>query len=192
MNKNILKLFTACLIFVSACNSNKEFEAPNKKEIKTGMSKVDLTANTAMKLSPNAEKMAKVWSEDAFLVGINGNNISIEGYNLEGSNLSQWIYTYFSSKISKTYTVVFRGDAAVTWLESEGSFKIDNSIANFAVDSNTAMINATKNGLPVGKIYSMELAKNAKGMYWYVGSRQESNSAAYTVKKVDALSGNVK
>ena len=192
MNKNILKIFAASLIFVSACNDNKEFEAPNKKEIKTGMATVNEPANTAMKISPKAEKMSKVWSDDAFLVGVSGNNVSLDGLNMSGTNLSQWIYTYFSPKKALTYVVVFKGDGTVTWLESAGTYKIDNSIANFSVDSNKALSNAEKAGLPPGKAYSMELAKNAKGMYWYVGSREQSNSSKYTVKMVDALSGDVK
>lgn len=174
--------------------SEKEFEPPNKTSIKTGQADKVVPVGTAIKIMKYSDKMAKAWDADAVLMGINGVHVGFDGYNRTDFVNSQWIMTYFSPKkpqFSNTYTITFNGKGMATWLEGTGNYDLKNNILNFSVDSDKAISEATKGGLPEGKIYTVELSKNSKGMYWFVGSKPDEAAPKYSVKRVDALSGAV-
>lgn len=191
ISKKIISAFAVITLFsVSAC-SEKEIEPPNKKDVVTGMTEKLTSSGSAMDALKLAEKMSKVWDPESFLVNINGSDVGVDGLNKSAYKNSKWIITYFSPSKLNSYVITMAGDGTVSWLQTLGSYTANNNISNFSVDSTKAMQAAVAGGLPEGKIYSMELAKNPKGMLWFIGSKKEDTSAAYEIRKVDALSGSI-
>ncbi|MFN8577578.1 MAG: hypothetical protein U0354_12035 [Candidatus Sericytochromatia bacterium] len=194
INKKIISRFaiaTIALFSVYAC-SEKEVEAPNGKEVITGSVDKLVNVSSAMDALKLSNKMSKVWDPESFLVNISGSDVGVDGINKSQFAGSKWIITYFSPTKLKSYVITMSGAGSVSWLEtSGGNYTANNNISNFSVDSTKAMQVATASGLPEGKIYSMELAKNDKGMFWFIGSKKDEKASKYEVKKVDALSGNI-
>lgn len=194
ISKNIiskLAITTIALFSIYAC-SEKEIEAPNNKDVVTGSIDKLVNTSSAMEALKLSNKMAKIWDAESFLVNINGSDVGIDGINKSQFAGSKWIITYFSPTKLNSYVITMSGTGSVSWLEtSGGNYSAQNNISNFSVDSTKAMQVATASGLPEGKIYSMELAKNNKGMFWFIGSKKDENTSKYEVKKVDALSGNI-
>jgi hypothetical protein len=194
-NKLIFNTLLMLLIFtlvLSGCK--KEFDPPNKTNITTGNADSGIPVGTALKTKEYADAMAKVWDPEGVLMEVNGVNIGIDGFTQTNLSSSQWIFSYYSTKknpIENTYIITIDGKGRTTWLQNSHSYIPANNISNFSVDSDKALLNADKAGLPQGKIYTVELAKNVKGMNWVVGSKLEEGSSKYEIKKIDAISGDV-
>jgi hypothetical protein len=194
MKKNILKsLFLTGLIAfsITACKE-REFVPPNKDNAVTGSKENIVPVGSAINSLEIARKMAKVWDPDALLMSVNGIDIGVDGYNKAIMNGSRWIFYFYGEKKgpeSCGYVVTFTGTGTASWLQNSCSYKKDENIENFTVDSSKAMLAASKAGLPEGKIYVMELNKNKKGMNWVIGSKADDKVDKYEFKKIDALSG---
>jgi hypothetical protein len=183
-----------CIINLSVTGCKKEFDPPNKTNIVTGNSETTVPVGTALKMKEYTDTMAKLWDPEAVLMEVNGINIGIDGFNQTNLSSSQWIFTYFSPKkppMENSYIITFDGKGRSTWLQNGSSYQVGNNIANFSVDSDKAMLNADKAGLPQGKIYTVELRKNSKGMNWVIGSKLDEASSKYEIKLVNALTGDV-
>lgn len=196
LNKIIFNALIILCIFnfsISGCKE-KEFDPPNKTNIATGNTDNVVPVGTALRVKKYADIMAKTWDPDSVLMEVNGINIGIDGFNQTNLSSSQWIFTYFSPKkepMMDSYIITFDGKGRTTWLQNGGSYLLTNNIANFSIDSDKALLNADKAGLPQGKIYTVELRKNDKGMNWVVGSKLDEASSKYELKKIDAVSGDV-
>lgn len=190
-DKILKTVITGLMLFsLTACNE-KEIEPPNNKEVVTGSVDNLVKPVTAMNSLKLANKMAKLWDPEAFLVNINGTDIGVNGSNKSTFLNSKWIITYFSSKNLNSYVITMSGAGTVSWLQTSGNYTANNNIANFSVDSDKAMQVAIAGGLPEGQVYSMNLSKNDKGMLWFVGSRKDVASTNYEIRKVDAISGTI-
>jgi hypothetical protein len=194
ISKNIISkiaLVNIALFSIYSC-SEKEIEPPNNKEILTGTVDKLVKVGSAMDSLKLANKMSKIWDNEAILVNINGSDVGIDGINKPEFSGSKWIITYFSPKKFMSYVITMSGSGNVSWLETPGgNYTVNNNIANFSIDSTKAIQVATSSGLPEGKMYSMELAKNDKGMFWFIGSKKDETTSKYELKKVDALSGSI-
>lgn len=194
MNNIKTKILTLCILgfsTLSACDgASTKFTPPNKEKPASGTAEKIAPPDTAMNVLKYSDAMAKSWSPDAFLVGINGVLISKDGKSQEALNNSQWIITYFSPKKSapsNVYTITFSGKGVATWLENTQNYGVNNNISNFSVDSYKAIEAATKAGLPESAAYTLELGKNAKGMNWVTAIK--SGPQGHELRKIDALSG---
>jgi hypothetical protein len=192
--KIIMNLMLILIIFnFSATGCKKDdFDPPNKANITTGNAEKVVPVGTALSMKKFSDIMAKAWDPEAVLMEVNGINIGIDGFNQTNLSSSQWILTYLAPKrevMKNTYTITFDGKGRTTWLENGGNYLVNNNIGNFAVDSDKALLNADKAGLPQGKIYTIELRKNDKGMVWVIGSKLDEGSSKYEIRKIDALSG---
>jgi hypothetical protein len=183
-------LILALTLGIIGC-SEKSFDPPNKQNIDTGSAENIVPVGTAIKLKDDADKMAKIWAEDAVLTSINGVTLGVDGFNLNNPD-SKWIYTYNSAKKGATmneYTIVFNGKGTTTWLASNANGK-HNMVEDFTVDSSKALVTAFKNGLREGTMYTMELNNDGKNLKWTVGSK-DKGSDKYELKVIDAKTGDM-
>ncbi len=189
INKISKILIVSLITFSTYSCSEKEIEPPNKKNVLAGKIQNVAKSETAMETMKLTESMAKIWDKASFLVNISISDVGVDGLSKASFQNSKWIFTYFSLAKSQSYVVTVNGIGNVEWFETSTIYKSENNISNFSIDSNKAMQSAIAGGLPDGKSYSMELTKNSKGMFWFVGSKKEITELNYQVKKVDALSG---
>ncbi len=181
-------LFT---VFSVSCK-DKPFNPPNKDKVQAGNADNVIPIGTALKLVKSADEMAKVWSDDAILVSINGLDLGIDGYDKTNYESSKWVFTYFSAKKAaeaNNYVITFNGKSAANWGETMGSS--NTPLGAFTIDSSKAILTAMNSGLKVGNLYTMELINDGKITKWAVGSKQDLNSNRYDIKIIDANSGEV-
>ena len=140
INNITIKILSTIILSTSAltaCN-DKKFDPPNKDKPSNGTTaeKAVLTG-TAMNVLKYSDPMAKAWSPDAVLVGMNGVSIDRDGKDQETLNNSQWIISYFSPKKSPSnvYTITFNGKGIANWLENTQNYGINNNVSNFSIDS---------------------------------------------------------
>lgn len=192
---SILTISMLTLISFQGCDKqDQDFDPPNKTNITNGTAEKLSSVGTAMKILKKGEKMAKIWDKEALIVNINGTDLDQYGSNKTGVNGSKWILTFFSAKkISgeNAYTIVFSGNGAVNWVQSDGRYTVKNSIENFSADSDKAFKSAETAGLPKGIFYSADLSRNDKGMLWSIGTKVSEKAEKYEVKKIDPISGEV-
>lgn len=188
-----ISLFAIISIFTVSCDKTEaEFEAPNKNNVANGNAEKIKADGTAMNVLKKAEKMAKIWAEDAVVMNINGIDLDSNGNTKVGNNGSKWIISYSSSKKSpgeNGYTITFSGSGYSSWLQSNAQGNLKDNIANFSIDSDKAFKTANESGLNSSSIYSADLSKNDKGLIWTVGAKKDPKDSKYEVKKVDAISG---
>lgn len=174
-------------LFSYACKEKKEFNAPNKTTIQTGLAEKVAEVGAALAIRENATTMAKVWDAEATLIGINGVSINASGSNNPVKE-SSWIFTYFSAKKpmdKNTYVITFKGDGSVTWQETQSSYTLANNVENIVVDSDKALDAALKAGLPTGDSYVLETSKKENPL-WVVAVLKDKK---YEMKKINAITG---
>jgi len=186
-------LFVLLLFFLAGC-APQEIEPPNKENRETGSAPRLSPVGTALQMKKNADKMAKIWSEQAVLMDINGLDLGSDGYNLANMINSKWIFTYTSpgkSELENSYVITFGGDGQVSWLQTMGTYDPANNIESFSVDSNAAIKNSHAGGLKEGVVYTVELNKKNGIITWVIGSKEDKDAQTYNIKKIDAVSGAV-
>jgi hypothetical protein len=182
--KNLI-LFTliSTFLFFLSCKE-KEFIPPNTQSVKIGNAEKVVPTGTAKQLLKYADKMAEVWSKKYELISVNGDAISIDGYNKNGDKSSKWMFNYKSNETKNGYTVIFNGDNSASWVEVSSFDNNNNTIKDF-IDSTEAISLALKEGMKEGDYYTMELYNNKKGFNWVIGSKIKQENK-YDIKSIVA------